>query len=44
MVDFGLSSHFEDDDDRIIGTQGTALYFAPEVVRTGIFDKKVYGR
>jgi serine/threonine protein kinase len=25
-------------------TQGTALYYAPEIVRTGIPDKKVYGR
>lgn len=44
LVDFGLSSHFEDDNDRLNSTQGTALYYAPEIVRTGIPDKKVYGR
>ena len=43
LVDFGLSNHFYNDDDRIRGTQGTTLYFAPEIVRTGIPDKKVYG-
>jgi serine/threonine protein kinase len=44
LVDFGLSNHFHNDDDLLRGTQGTTLYFAPEIVRTGVKDKKVYGR
>ncbi len=44
LVDFGISKRFTGDDDVIRGTAGTTLYFAPEIVRTGIKNKVVHGR
>jgi len=32
LVDFGSSSKFEGDDDRVLSTVGTPIYFAPEIV------------
>lgn len=44
LVDFGLSKNFEDENDTLRGTAGTMKFFAPEVVRTGVKDKVIYGR
>jgi serine/threonine protein kinase len=44
LVDFGVSKCFEEEDDVIKGTLGTMLYYAPEIVRTGVKNKVVYGR
>ena len=44
LVDFGLSKHFVGEDDQIKATAGTMLYYAPEIVRTGVPDKVVRGR
>jgi len=35
LVDFGVSSLFENDDDSVKGTVGSMRYFSPEIVRTG---------
>jgi len=44
MVDFGISIKFTVEDDVLKGrTMGTCKYFAPEIVRTGVKDKKVHG-
>lgn len=39
LVDFGVSTLFEGDDDRLKGTAGSVRFFAPEIVRTGQKDK-----
>lgn len=47
LVDFGISRHFYGEDDLTRGqsnSEGTILYFAPERVKTGVKDKKIYGR
>ena len=43
LVDFGVSSLFENDDDSVKGTVGSMRYFSPEIVRTG-GPKLVKGR
>ena len=43
MCDFGLSDYFTDEDD-LCKTKGSALYFAPEVVKTKIKNKQMRGR
>jgi serine/threonine protein kinase len=44
LVDFGISKCFEGDNDIVKGSAGTMLYFAPEIVRTGVKNKVIYGR
>ena len=44
LVDFGVSKCFEEENDVVRGTAGTMNYFAPEIVRTGVKNKVVYGR
>ena len=43
LVDFGVSSLFENDDDSVKGTVGSMRFFSPEIVRTG-GPKVVKGR
>jgi len=44
LVDFGLSKHFSGEDDQVKRIAGTMLYYAPEIMRTGVVDKVVRGR
>jgi serine/threonine protein kinase len=44
LVDFGASKCFEGEDDVVKGSAGSMLYFAPEIVRTGVKNKIVHGK
>jgi serine/threonine protein kinase len=44
LVDFGLSKKFEGENDIIKATAGSCLFFAPEVVKTGVKNKVFRGR
>ena len=44
LIDFGLSRQFEDDNDIMKNIAGTCLYYAPEVVQTGLKNKVIRGR
>lgn len=35
LIDFGTSVEFEQDNDETMGTVGSMLYFAPEIVASG---------
>ena len=35
LIDFGNAQQFKGNDDTVSGTQGTILYFAPEMVGVG---------
>ena len=36
LVDFGVSTAFENENDQVRGTEGSIKYFAPEIVQTGV--------
>jgi serine/threonine protein kinase len=44
LVDFGVSKRFEGEDDTLKGTAGTKLFFAPEIVKTGVKNKVIHGK
>lgn len=44
LVDFGIGIKFQDENDVMKGTQGTMRFYAPEIVKSGVKDKKVHGR
>ena len=44
LVDFGLSKKFEGEDDHVKTIAGSCLYFAPEIVASGIKNKVIRGR
>ena len=43
IVDFGISVHYKESDVLVGRTMGTAKYFAPEIVRTGLKNKVIHG-
>ena len=43
IVDFGISVHYKESDVLVGRTMGTAKYFAPEIVRTGVKNKVIHG-
>ena len=44
LVDFGMSKCFQGEDDIFKKTNGTILFFAPEIVKTGVANKVIRGR
>ena len=44
FVDFGYATCFKGEDDVVKNTVGSGLFFAPEVVRTGLKNKVIHSR